>query len=151
MTNIHRAIFLHLFWAWLLVSLAGGGLLFYLEIKRVDSNIIALAANEADTFSSQTPSLTDQLSLFDMEGGQNRALSFTQEHFVVIALYNRSGEQLTEVVNPRYADIEQTMRQRYHQFPLDGRRHFEKMTVDGKVVVQILYRLHENTYLSTAI
>ena len=138
MTNIHRAIFLHLFWAWLLISLAGGGLLFYLEIKRVDSSIIALAVNEADSFSSQTPSLTDQISLFDIEGWRNRALSIAQEYFVIIALYNRSGEQLTEVVNPRYADIEQTMRQHYHQFPLDGRRHFEKMSVDGKVVVQIL-------------
>jgi len=138
MTNIHRAIFLHLFWAWLLVSLAGGGLLFYLEMKRVDSSVIALAANEADAFSSQTSSLTDQRSLFDIEGWRNRALSFAQKYFVVIALYNRSGEQLTEVVNPRYADIEQTMRQHYHQFPLDGRRHFEKMTVDGKVFVQIL-------------
>ena len=138
MTNIHRAIFLHLFWAWLLVSLVGGGLLFYLEIKRVDSSIIALAVNEADSFSSQTPSLTDQISLFDIEGWRNRALSIAQEYFVIITLYNRSGEQLTEVVNPRYADIEQTMRQHYHQFPLDGRRHFEKMSVDGKVVVQIL-------------
>ena len=133
MTNIHRAIFLHLFWAWLLVSSVGGGLLFYLEIKRVDSSIIALAVNEADSFSSQTPSLTDQISLFDIEGWRNRALSIAQEYFVIITLYNRSGEQFTEVVNPRYADIEQTMRQHYHQFPLDGRRHFEKMSVDGKL------------------
>ena len=137
MTNIHRTIFLHLFWAWLLISLAGGGLLFYLEIKRVDSSIIALAVNEADTFSSQTPSLTDQLSLFEIEGWRNRALSLTQGYFVIIALYNRSREQLTEVVNPRYADIEQKMRQNHHQIPLDGRRHFEKMTVDGKIVVQV--------------
>jgi len=138
MTNIHRAIFLHLFWAWLLVSLAGGGLLFYLEMKRVDSSIIASAVNEADTFSSQTTSLTDQLSLLDIEWWRNKALSSAKEYFAVITLYNMSGEQLTEVVNPRYADIEKAMRQRYHQLPLDGRRHFEKITIGGNVVVQML-------------
>lgn len=138
MTNIHRAIFIHLFWAWLLVSLAGGGLLYYLEMKRVDSNIIALAANEADTFSLQSPALTDQLNLLDIEGWRNRALSLAQQYFVVIALYNRSGEQLAEVVNPRYADIEHAINQHYHQFPRDGRRHFKRMSVDGKEVVQIL-------------
>lgn len=146
MTNIHRAIFLHLFWSWLLVSVAGGGVLFYLEMKRVDSSIIAIAANEADTFSSQTRALTDQLNLLDIEGWRNHALSLAQQYFVVIALYNRSGEQLAEVVNTHYADIEQAMHQRYNQFPLDGRRHFKRMTVDGKVVVQLLVPIiQENT------
>jgi putative nucleotidyltransferase with HDIG domain len=128
MTNIHRAIFLHLFWAWLFVSLAGGGLFFYLEMKRVDSSIIALAANEADTFSLQIPVLTDQFSLLGMDGWRNRALSYAQQYFAITILYNRSGELLTKVVNRQY----------YRHFPLDGRRHFARMTVDGKVVVQML-------------
>ncbi|MGE4403870.1 MAG: HD-GYP domain-containing protein, partial [Desulfobulbus sp.] len=138
MTNIHRAIFLHLFWAWLFVSLIGGGIFFSLEMKRVNSSIIALAENEADAFSSQITALTAELSLFDTEGWRNSVLSLAQQYFVVIALYDRSGKQLTEVVNPRYADIEQTIRMNHRQFPLDGRRHFERMTVDGKMVVQIL-------------
>ncbi len=138
MTNIHRAIFFRLFWAWLLVSLVVGGLLFYLETKRIDTSVIALAANESDTFSSQVPSLVDQFTLFDIEEWQNRALSFIRKNFIVIILYNRSGEQLTKTVNPVYTAIEQKVQQQYHRFPLDGGRYFEKMVVDGKVVVQIL-------------
>jgi len=137
MTNIHRAIFLRLFWAWLLVSLVGGGLLFYIEIKRIDASIIALAASETDAFSSQPPSLGDQFSLFDLEKWQSRALSFVQKNFIVIALHNHSGEQISKVENSDYSGIEQKVRSRYPRFPLDGRRHFERMTIGGKVVVQI--------------
>jgi hypothetical protein len=52
-------------------------------MKRIDSSIIALAANEADTFSLQIPVITDQFSLLGMDGWRNRALSYAQQYFAI--------------------------------------------------------------------
>jgi len=138
MTAIHRSIFLHLFWVWFSVSLVGGGLLFFLEIKRIDSSMVALAVNEADSFSYQLHLPPDHPGLFKREEWRTQALSAAQKHYVAIAIYDQLGNQRTKIVNPRYADLEKTMRPHDRHFPLDGLRHVEKTTVGDQVIVQLL-------------
>ncbi|HJW24218.1 MAG TPA: HD domain-containing phosphohydrolase [Rhodocyclaceae bacterium] len=137
MISIHRVVLTRLLAAWLLVSLAVGAGVYYIETEKIDDYVVALAAAQASEFSTEdldhgrhTP---EQLARL-----QERAVEFARRNFVVIELYDAARRRLVEAVNPRHAAIEEELKKHTHAFPADSRSHYERMEVNGQIVVQVL-------------
>ena len=143
MISIYRVVLTRLLAAWLLVSLAVGAGVYYVEAEKIDDYVVALAAAEASQFSAEgldhgrhTP---EELAYL-----QERAMEFARRSFVVIELYDADRERLVEAVNPRHVAIEEELRQHTHAFPADNRSHYERLDIGGQTVVQVLTPLRTN-------
>lgn len=140
MISIHRVVLRRLLLAWLLVSLLVGGGTWYVEMENIDDAVVALAASEARNFSSveldvghRTPEQVSRLAA--------QAKEFVQRNFVVIEVYDQAENKIVEAVNPRFEHVEKVLATHTHAFPRDTRSHYEKFTIDGLTVVQVLVPL----------
>ncbi len=52
-SNIHQQILTRLMLGWLILSLVIGGVVYYLEMEKVDNHVLDLATREAGTFTSE--------------------------------------------------------------------------------------------------
>lgn len=142
MLNIHRILLRRLLASWLLISLTIGGAVFYYGIEQIDDKLVALATAEATKLS---PSEIDQLNAPAPPGKvlQRLANDFVREHFVVVEFYNRDRKKVAEEVNPGFAAIEERLKERPHGFPFDNDPHYERFTLDGQTVLQVLVPLKD--------
>ena len=116
--------------------------MFYVESRRINDTVIALATRESDALSLNT--LSDQEGLLDLTAWRNRALLFARQQFVSIELYDRGGKKLTEVRNPGFDAIGAVLRKQYRQLPMDGRYHYEKIVINNEIFVQVFAPLRGN-------
>jgi len=139
-TSIHRIVFRRLLLAWLAVSVLAGGIVYFIEIEKIDDAVVALAASEARAFAPEGldsgSHTAAELALL-----QEKANEFVKRNFVVIEIYDREEKRLLEVVNPAYSHIEAELKRFKHTFPHDTHNHYEKFTVGNDTVVQVLVPL----------
>lgn len=136
MVSIHRVILRRLLAAWLLVSIGIGAGVYYLETGKIDDYVVALATAEAAQFSGEGLGHGQHTSeqLADL---QQRARDFARRNFVVIALYDRDGNPLVQVINPRHVAIEAALNLQLQAFPRDAGSHYRKYKAAGRSVVQV--------------
>ncbi|HET7775566.1 MAG TPA: HD domain-containing protein, partial [Azospira sp.] len=137
MHNIHHIVITRLFAAWALISLLLGGGAWYVATERLDDAVVALAQAESAKFQASELEAAE-ISPQQLGFLQQRALGFVRDHFVVIELYDRQHRKVVEAVNPAHAAIEAGLKGSSHVFPMDGRHHYEKFSVLGNTVVQVL-------------
>lgn len=140
MISIHRIVLRRLILAWLAVSLFAGGLTYYLEIRKIDDAVVALAASEATHFAPEGLD-TGRRSAEELRILREKAREFVKRNFVVIEVYDRDEKRILEVVNPQYEYIEAELKRFKHRFPHDARSHYEKFVVGNDTVVQVLVPL----------
>lgn len=142
MLDIHRTLLRRLVLAWLLISLAIGGGVFYYGVEQIDDRLVELATAESAKLSG------GKLSLINSPEGRNGMLQrllndFAREHFAVIELYDRNRRKLSEDVNPEFAAIEDYLKLRPHGFPFDSEPHYQRFLVDGQTVLQVLVPVND--------
>ena len=142
MLNIHRTLLRRLLVSWVLISAAVGGAVFYFGIEKIDDQLVALATAESSNLSAAS------LPLLNDAGADHSALAMlaselVREHFIVVELYDRQRKRLLERVNPRHQAIEERLKQYVHTFPLDGGHHYDRYTIDGQAVLQVLVPLKD--------
>ena len=140
MISIHRIVLRRLFIAWFVVSLLTGGLAYYLELEKIDDAVVALAANQASSFAPEGLDTGDR-SAEELRILRERAGEFVKRSFVVIEVYDRDEKRILEVVNPKYAALEEELKHVKHTFPHDTKSHYEKFFVGEDTVVQVLVPL----------
>jgi HD-GYP domain-containing protein (c-di-GMP phosphodiesterase class II) len=140
--NIHRILLRRLLLAWLLVSAAMGGGMYWYGIELIDDQLVALAAREAAKVSA-----ADIAALADPQANdglrERMATEFLREHFIIIELYDRHHNKLVEKVNPRYEDIEDALKRYAHRFPQDEEPHYERFTLEQDTVLQVMVPLRD--------
>lgn len=142
MLNIHRILLRRLILAWLLVSTAIGGGLYWYGIEQIDDQLVALAVTEADQIS------TTQVALLNVPQADNRLLDrlaadFLRRQFIVSELYDRRHNKLVEKVNPRHEDVEEALKQYAHRFPQDEEPHYQRFTLGADTVLQVMVPLRD--------
>jgi len=139
-TSIHRIVFHRLLLAWLAVSALAGGIVYFVEISKIDDAVVALAANEARAFAPQgigsASRITEEPALLQEMAGE-----LIKRNFVVIDIYDREEKLLLTMVNPRYAHLEADLRQARRALPHDARNHYKKFSVGEDTVVQVVVPL----------
>lgn len=140
MISIHRIVLRRLVAAWLTASLLIGGTAYYVELEKIDSAVVALAATQANEFAPEGLD-TGKRSPEELAKLSEQALDFVKRNFVVIEIYDRNEKRILEAVNPRYKYIEEELKRFKHQFPHDSSSHYEKYTIGEDLVVQVLVPL----------
>ncbi|HQT25576.1 MAG TPA: HD-GYP domain-containing protein [Burkholderiales bacterium] len=99
MNDIRKRIFKRLFTGWLLLSLAMGSVIFYLEMMKVDNLVTGLALEESSFFTSAM----DRASV--KETGLLRQEARLARHFAMISLYDLEGRRILLAINPNSGGI----------------------------------------------
>lgn len=141
MQNIHKKIVKRLLLGWLLLSLAIGGAVFYLEMVKVDKQMLGLAVEESRSFTVEL----DQASVGQMEMLKQKADEFLKGHFIVLELYDEHKMQILREVSPGREAIEQKLEQYAQTFPLENAAYHKNFLIEGKSFIQVLLPLQDNS------
>ena len=136
MISIHRIVLRRLLLAWVAVSLLAGGMAYFVELKKTDTAIVALAASQSARFSPEDLD-SAQHSADALRILQDKAGEFVKRNFVVIDLYDRQEKHILQVINPEYHDLKGALAQFPQKFPHDARSHYEKFALGADTVVRI--------------
>jgi len=136
MISIHRIVLRRLLLAWLAVSLLAGGAAYFIELKKTDAAIIALAAGQSARFSPEVlDSARDNAEA--LRTLQDKAGEFVKRNFVVIDLYDRQEKHILQVINPAYRDLESALAQFPKQFAHDVHGHYEQFALGADTLVRV--------------
>lgn len=142
MSGIHRIILYRLLAAWVAVSVLTGVAVSWMGIRKMDSQLVALATADLERLSAAS------LPLLNQTESQRRALNdlaadFVRQHFIAVEFRDRNRNKVAVAVNPLHADIEEELRRQAYSFPLDDDRHYRNFSAGDQTVLRILVPLKE--------
>lgn len=121
---IHRKILIRVFLGWLFLSTTVGGSILWLEIKRAEQLVHALAVKESAIFSGASAHNLEQLDAQSTEQLRQLAEQLVSQHFLIVELYDRNKQLKIEAIRQGQELVEQFIDQYRHQFPkADGFTH----------------------------
>lgn len=136
--NTHKTVFKRLLLSWLILSLLIGGIVFYIEIEKVDDFVLDLAVKESQPFTANFDP-TDPAQLAKLK---QQSSKLVKSHFVVVELYDAARKKIIEAADPDYEAIEDKIKQHKHAFPMDQTEYYDKFWIEQKVYLQVLLPLH---------
>jgi len=142
MSGIHRIILNRLLAAWVIVSLATAAAMFYLGAQKIDKQLVELAIQESGKLSSASLPLLNPPSK-DHGALNTLAAEFVRQHFIIVELYDKDRRKVAEAINPLHAGIEDDLKRHAHSFPVDNKTHYDKYSVGGQTVLQVLLPLKD--------
>lgn len=142
MSEIHRILLKRLLIAWLGISLLAGGVIYWLEMQRLDAAIVALAESHAldsklDEVFAALPEKKDPSAL------QRGVEESVQRNFILLQIFDRSGKQLGELINPAFQEQASRMENALADMPRNGVRHFRRHEFNDKTYVGLSLPLPE--------
>lgn len=92
--NIHRTVLIRLVLAWLILSLALGAIVFYLEMEKGDALMLELAMTESRSFTDHM----NQESIAHLEVLKQKAEDFLKSDFISVRVYDTTQRKILEAV-----------------------------------------------------
>lgn len=136
-TSIHRYAMPRVAVAWLIISLLVGGIIFWVEIERIDDRVAALALNEAHRFPS------DLLKQKRPDEIQAHLASLTHQHFAIVELYDANRVIVAERIADGQEALEKALQGFTHGFPEKSSITYHRLRIDDKWVLQVLVPLRD--------
>ena len=139
--HIHRKLIIRLLLVWILLSILIGAAVFFLEMRKIDAYVVALASEESRDFErdhSKFLNNPDQLHLERLRKETREHIK--DEHFIAIKLYNRERELIVEASHPAARLIEEKISKHRLDIALIDDVHFQRFYGNGGqifVMVQI--------------
>ncbi|MFH2121047.1 MAG: HD domain-containing phosphohydrolase [Pseudomonadota bacterium] len=99
--HIHRKLIIRLLLAWILLSILIGSVVFFVEMRKIDAYVVALASEESRDFEkdhSKFLNNPDQLHLERLREKTRKHIK--DKHFIAIKIYNRDREVIVEASHP---------------------------------------------------
>ncbi len=127
--------------AWLALSFVIGGVVYFTEMKKVDSFIIDLALSESAVFDTQVADTISALEAGAMSSLQAKADALTARHFSVVELYGQDREHLLISARHEGMGIEAEIEKYHHKFPMNDTVHHENYRIDNAFFAQVLIPL----------
>lgn len=141
MQNIHKKIVKHLLLGWLLLSLTIGGAVFYLEMVKVDKQMLGLAVEESRSFTVEL----DQASIGQMEMLKQKADEFLKGPFIVLELYDEHKKPILREVSPGGEAIEHELDQHAHSFPMENIAYHKNFLIGQNLFMHVLLPLQDKS------
>jgi len=140
--KVRNKLIKRLFLVALLLSVLSGTVVYLLEMKEVDAQVLQLAIQEAQSLSDHVAflSLRDPRD-FDTVRAQvgEHVLSehISRGHFVVIELYDPAKNKVLDVSDPDYTKIEEIVNGQPHSMQLTDKIDYRKLYVDSRLYIQV--------------
>ncbi|HYH18947.1 MAG TPA: HD domain-containing protein, partial [Azospirillum sp.] len=142
--SFYRLLARRLSAAALVIALVLGGAVYLYEVEQIDETVVALAWREAGAFAAldggEVP-LGDRLKAFLAA----REHGF-DGHFVFAEIYDGGRKALAEASRGDVAAVEAAFDRSTHPFPTDGRAHYDKVTLDGRLYLRVLTDLRSGGF-----
>ncbi|OIR18100.1 cyclic di-GMP phosphodiesterase response regulator RpfG [mine drainage metagenome] len=137
--SIHKKIFKRLFFGWVLLSLAIGGAVYYIESKKVDQLVLGLAIAESRFFTVEL----DRHSAERMEVLKQKADAFLKRHFIIVELYDENKKRILRETSPGKDELEQEVEQHGRAFPLENATRFRQFLMHGNSFLRVMFPLQD--------
>ncbi|OGP85527.1 MAG: hypothetical protein A2V87_04580 [Deltaproteobacteria bacterium RBG_16_58_17] len=139
--HVHRKLIIRLFLAWILLSVLIGSVVFFMEMRKIDAYVVALALEKSRDFErdhSKFLNNPDQLHLERLREETRKHIK--DEHFIVVKLYDRVRELIVEASHPTAFLIEKEISKHRRDMVMTDDAHFQRFYGKGGqifVMVQI--------------
>ncbi len=131
----------------LLLSPLFGGLVAWLELHRIDHLVLDLIDREA-VFEQELVDSLESPNLDEIGRFQDKAVFLTEQHFVMIDVYDAEENHVAVAVGKDDAWVHDFFEKRHHAFPLDRTLHYERFYIQDRFFMQVLKPLwHSNGQL----
>lgn len=137
MKNIYKKIIYRLSLGWLLLSVLIGGTVFYLEMGKVDKQVLKLALEESYSFTVEF----DPASVGQIKNLQQKAREFLKGHFIVFELYDENKKQILREISSHKKTFEDKIEKYDMHFPMKNAEYHKNHFIDGKLFMQVLLPL----------
>ncbi|MEO6697333.1 MAG: HD domain-containing protein [Gammaproteobacteria bacterium] len=141
--DIHRRVLKRLAYGWMSLSILIGGIVFYIEMEKVDNLVLKLATKESAAFTAENLRYFNRP---DADTGllREKVQEFLRSHFIIIELYGRDKKIILEAMDPGKQIIEKELTQYAHRFPLSDTTYYRKFYIDQQIFLQVLLPLKES-------
>lgn len=137
MISIHRYVLPRVAIAWLLLSILVGGIVFWVEIERIDDKAAALALNEAHRFPAE---LLQEKKLDEI---QSHLTNLTRQHFGIVEVYDANHVVVADQIAPGQEALETSLQGFAHGFPEKNSITYHRLRIDDRWVLQVLVPLRD--------
>ncbi len=136
--SIHRLVVGRLLLVWLLLSAAGGGLVYYLQTGKIDRRVLKLAMDESATLTAACAGYARRPDARRYEDLRRRGEEHVREHFVVVELYDAGRRPVLEAVRPGAGRISLEAHAPSHRLPLGATPRYRKFFLDGSLLMTVM-------------
>lgn len=137
MVSVHRYAIPRIALAWLIISLLVGGIVFWVEIERVDDRVANMALSEAHRFPA---ALLHERKLDEI---QRHLESLTRQHFILVEVYDANRAVVAEHISPGHEELEASLHQFAHGFPVQESITYQRLRINDQWVLQVLVPMRD--------
>ncbi|WP_434513269.1 HD-GYP domain-containing protein [Dechloromonas sp. ARDL1] len=135
--SLRRTLLLRLLAVWLLVTPLAAGIGYWVEVGKFEEGLVALTMQQLHSLSPEIHGGATAESSPLAE----RTREFVGRNYVWIRVFDARGVLLRQIDNPARHALSQSLLARASPLEADGRRHFDKLVVDGATIIRIMIRL----------
>lgn len=139
--NINALLLRRMFLLWLLASLVAGGIAFYIEMEKVDEQVLEMGMGGAYEIDQPVIDGIPAMDATAIESLQALAERLVDREFVIVEIYDSNKKHLAAAVRHDSEKVDKALEHRHHQFPLDGSIHYEKFYIDQNLYIQVMVPL----------
>ncbi|MEW6353473.1 MAG: HD domain-containing phosphohydrolase [Pseudomonadota bacterium] len=133
--GVHKTVFRRLLLGWLLLSVLLGGVVFYIEMEKVDSFVVRLALSESAAALGDLRSIDfSQAELL-----QQKVDELVDRHFHIAEIYDSNQAIIAQAVRSGAEDFELALHRFMHRFPSSDKPRYQKFYLsDGTLLLQVV-------------
>jgi len=139
--RIHKKLIIRLLLAWVLLSVVIGAIVFFIEMKKINAFVVALALEESRDIEKGHRNFLNNPDLRHLEQLREESRKHIEdEHFISVKIYNRDMELIVETNHPDTRLIEKKISSHRRDMVMTDEVHFRQFYGRGGqlfVMVQI--------------
>ncbi len=139
--SIRRTLLLRLLGVWLLVTPLAAGVGYWVEVDKFEEGLVALAMQQLRSLS---PEIQGGASVHGSPLA-DRTREFIDRNYVLIRVFDAQGALLRQIDNPARLALSRSLLAEAAPLEADGRRHFDKLVVEGVTIIRIMIRLPDES------
>ncbi len=133
-SHLHRTVLIRLFAAWIVLSIALGAVVFYLEMGKVDALMLDLATSESRALTEHM--LPEDLN--HLEALKNKARDLLQTGFISVRIYDNAQRKVLEIATAREDEPGLQIKEHVHPLAADDLSHYHTHWIGGEPFMQVL-------------
>lgn len=132
--NLQRKVILRFILAWITLSIILGSFVYWLESERVDELVARLALNDSKLFTSFS----------QKENWQQEAQKLIAKDFLMVELYNPTGQRVVQVTSQEGAHLVETLEVIPHPFHLAQPYYYKTYFLNKRMLTVILVPVYDD-------
>jgi len=139
MNRVHKKLIVRLLLAWISLSVLIGAVVLYMEARKIDADVVALALEESRDFEKLHGKFLKNPDLPHLEQLRKEARRHIEdEHFIAVKLYNRDRKLIAEADSPAARLIEGKINSHRRDIALIDDVHFQQFYgTGGQIFVMV--------------